>query len=187
MEVRTTQPTARPVTTPDCKEHMRITHTLDDDYIDRLITAATEFGEKYTGRPFYTQTWTKYLAAWPVDYIRIEHPPLQSVVEIRYLDENGAQQTLASSEYRVSTVRGEIHPAWNVQWPVVRNIVDAIEIEFVAGYGEEAEIPEDIRHALKICVEHLYEERNPVVMGLSVNEVPFNMRALLDQYRVYQV
>jgi len=56
-------------------------------------------------------------------------------------------------------------------------------VDFVAGY--EDGIPETVRAAIKLLVAHLFENRDPYVVGATVSEVPFTLRALLDPYVVH--
>ncbi len=46
-----------PVSLADAKCYLKITNTTDDALLQSLIDAATEFGERYTGRDFRVKTW----------------------------------------------------------------------------------------------------------------------------------
>ncbi len=48
---------ASPVSLATMKSFLKITNTVDDALIQVLIDAATEFGEKYTGREFRANQW----------------------------------------------------------------------------------------------------------------------------------
>jgi len=61
---------------------------------------------------------------------------LQSVDSIKYLDNDGIQQTLAPSAYKVDNVSEppRITPAWGTSWPTARNDFNSVELTFTAGY-----------------------------------------------------
>ena len=63
-------------------------------------------------------------------------------------------------------------------------LLNAYEIAFTAGYGDEAsDVPAPIRQALKLLVAHWFEHREPVVLGEAPQEVPATIASLLSPYR----
>ena len=67
---------------------------------------------------------------------------------------------------------------------VVTRELNAFEIAFAAGYGDEAsDVPAPIRQALTLLVAHWFERREPVVLGASAQEVPATVAGLLLPYR----
>jgi uncharacterized phiE125 gp8 family phage protein len=68
--------------------------------------------------------------------------------------------------------------------PIEARALNAFEIAFAAGYGDEADdVPGPVRQALKLLVAHWFERREPVVLGLGAQEVPATVAALLLPYR----
>lgn len=185
MLVLKTAPTVDPVTVDEAKAHLRIDTPDDDTLIGTLISAVRGLGESITKRAFMTQTWYLYLDEFP-DAILVPLPPLASVTSIKYVDADGATQTLDATEYQiVKGDPGEIVPADGKSWPSVRDQRDAITIEFVAGYASAAAVPEEIKAWIKIRVATLYENREAVVVGQTVAEIPRDfIDGLLDQYIV---
>jgi uncharacterized phiE125 gp8 family phage protein len=63
-------------------------------------------------------------------------------------------------------------------------LLNAFEVAFTAGYGDEAsDVPEPLRHAIKLLVAHWFEQREPVVLGAAAQEVPATVAGLLLPYR----
>ena len=184
-----TGPSVEPVLKAAIKTHLRISHSDDDTYIDGLATAARQRIEDWTGRALITQTWDLYLDDFPVErYIRIPRPPLQSVTHLKYYL-NEVLTTWDSGNYIVDIYKlvGRLWLAENVAWPTADDRPNAVEIQYVAGYGDAStDVPNLLLHAITWFAAHLYENRLPVDM-VSLNELPMGLRSIVHQYQVHTV
>lgn len=180
-----TAPTAEPVTLAQAKEHLRITHTQDDAYIIGLIEAARRHAEQHTGRRLCTQTVDYFLDAFPSGAIELPCPPVASITSIKYLDENGVEQTLSNTLYKLSAgdEPARVTAAYDQTWPTTRAEADAVTVRMVCGYGGTAAVPRDIAMAILMIVGHLYEHRESV-SDFQVFEVPQSAESLLNFYRI---
>lgn len=177
-------PTEEPVTLEEAKVQCRIENTYEDDEIAAMIVAARNQAELKLNRYIITQTLDAYYDRFGSCF---ELPPLQSVTSITYLDNNGDSQTLAASQYVVDdkSIPARITPAYGVTWPSTYDQTNAVSIKFVAGYGLAADVPECIKQWIKLQVSGYYDNRNPVVVGASVTEMPRDyVDGLLDSERV---
>ena len=107
---------------------------------------------------------------------------------IQYVDTAGDTQTLSSSVYNVDIYQepGRISEAYGQQWPTTRIINNAVIVTYVAGYGATAAtVPQGIKDAIMILVNHLYENRDIIVTGTIVSKIPMSAISLLDGYVVY--
>lgn len=184
-----TGPAIEPLTVKEAKDHLRVDHGDDDSYIEPLITAVRDHAETYTGRSLITQTWDYWVNTFPPNgtWLELPLPPLQSVTSVKYTDTDGVQQTLTSSVYTVDTnaEAGRITLAYNESWPTVRDVPNAVEIRFVSGYGATAQdVPEGIRHAMRMLLGHFYERRETTLVGVPIVGVPQSYEWLLTPYRV---
>ncbi|MCW2485942.1 phage gp6-like head-tail connector protein [Candidatus Symbiopectobacterium sp. NZEC127] len=62
------------------------------------------------------------------------------------------------------------------------------ENEDVEGYAEDEDrllLTEDVQVAMLLLIGHWYENREAVVIGLSVQPLPFAVESLLQPYRIY--
>ena len=182
-----TEPTAEPLTLTEVKDSLRDTPVEDDALVSVLITAARRAAEAHTHRVFVTQTWDYFADKFPasaITFLELPRPPLVSVTSIKYTDTDGVQQTWDSSKYVVDThaERGRILPAWSEIWPSTRQVMNAVEIRFVAGYGVPDDVPEDIRTAMLLQINHLYDHRQSVVIGAIGTVLPLGVKALLSPY-----
>lgn len=180
-----TAPTVEPVTLAQAKQHLGVIVANDDAMILRHIVAARRHAEQYTGRRLCTQTWEYTRDEFPCGAMELPYPPVASVTSLKYIDANGAEQTLSPSLYQVDTVAepARIAPAYGESWPDARCQFNAVTVRFVCGYGLTAAVPEDIACAMLLIVGHLFEHREDV-SDMQVFQVPRAADALLNFYRI---
>jgi uncharacterized phiE125 gp8 family phage protein len=192
-------PSVEPVTLAEAKLHCKVDGTDDDALITALIVAARQQAEHRTGRALVTQQWELTQSVFPLalyayriaqnDPRRIELPKpiLQSVQSVKYLDDNGVQQTLANTEYQVVTSElvGYVQPAYGKSWPSCRVQPDSVVIAYTCGYGDAAAVPISIKSWIKMAVATMYAQREAIITGTIVAEVPRDFFAgLLDPFLV---
>ena len=173
-----------PVTLDEAKIHLRAVTTTEDQYINALCLAATAWAEKFQNRTFVSRPRTMVLDRFPT-VIRPPDPPLVSVTSIVYIDLDGAEQTLDAANYRVDAVTepGRITVAYDLSWPDTRCVTNAVTISYKAGYGTEAAVPDDVKHAIKLLVGHLFEHRE-AASEISLEVVPMAVQSLLWSDRI---
>lgn len=136
-----TPPTGEPLTLARVKNHLRVEQDFEDDdeLISSLITAARQHTEAVTSCLFLIQTWRLTLDRFPPCHdIEIRKRPVQQIVSIKYIDQDGVEQTVDPADYQVDS-RGflcRIRPAYNESWPSARCQMNAVTITFTAGYGD---------------------------------------------------
>lgn len=184
--VRTVAPADPPVTLVEGKAHLRVDHSTDDTLITGLLTAATEYAEGYTGLAFVTQTWEQREDANACLPLLLKRAPLIAITGVQYVDADGTTQTLSSALYRTVGVQpASLYPAYSGSWPSVLYDVDALRITFTAGFGDADDVPQALKQAVLMLAAHWYERREPVSVGAAVQDIPFTVKALLDQSRVF--
>lgn len=178
-----------PITLEQAKAQLRLDTDDDDAYVLDLIAAAREHVEGQTRRALKQQTFDYAIdGGWPLvdglPMIQLPINPVVSVTSISYQDASGTspEPTLAAADYAVTTRNNGsyIVPGYNVTWPSVRDVPDAITVRFVAGYTT---IPAALKHAIKLLVAHLYENREPVSRNAVIASVPYTVEALLSPFR----
>jgi len=200
--------TASAITTAEAKTHLRVDGSDDDTYIDTLITSAQNLVQKYTGRAITTQTLKLSLDGLPygnddkyypegfftapdinrsLGYIVLPKSPLVSVTHFKYFDEDNTESTFATSNYHVDiqSEPGRVVLKRGKTFPSASDLrtVNAYEITYVAGYGGASDVPTPIKHAIKLLVAHLYENREAVT-NLSTNAIPYTIAGVLDGYKI---
>lgn len=186
---RITDATTEPVTLSEAKDFLRVTGTDLDAKITGLIVSARLAAENELKRSLIAQTWQRSYDAFP-DAIELSYPPFISLTYLRYYDPAGVLQTLASGY----TVDSETEPGWIVPadgyaWPDTAEVVNAVTVRYVAGYGTDATtVPESIKTWIKLMVGHYLENSEASVMavGQGIVPTPF-IGGLLDPFRVMAV
>jgi uncharacterized phiE125 gp8 family phage protein len=192
---RITAPSVTPLTLAEVKKHLRVTSTDSDDLITIYLKAATDYidGEwGFLGRCIVTQTWRLTIDEFPDAEIKIPLPPLQSVSSIVYDDPAGVQQTVPTANYFVDTASepGWVVPNLNYTWPTTLDAVNAVRIDFVAGYSPDsssppdltANIPFNIKAGVMLLVANMYEHREENVAD-TMMRLPFGADILLRRHK----
>jgi uncharacterized phiE125 gp8 family phage protein len=189
--VLTTPPTSEPVVLNDLKAHLRVTGTSEDTLIKALGKSARQFAERYQDASYLTQTWTIWLSKFPGprrDYIKLRRLPVQSVTHIKYYDTDDAASTMGTDDYMLDDAAGRVVLKYGKQWPTeTLRPAKAVEIQYVTGYTDTDALLDErgyIVDAVKQIVTHLYENREPVVIGPTTANVPLSALTLLDTDRV---
>lgn len=183
-----TPPASEPVTLSEAKAQLNVTSSSQDTQITRLITVARRQVERYLKRALITQTWKVYYNCFH-HCMEIPYPPLQSVTHVKYFDDAGVQQTLTESDFY--WVNSEHEPAqivrkYDAVFPeILAGRPNAVEIQYVAGYGDADDVPEEIRHAILMLVTDYYDNRGEVVVGSIAQRIPGFIKDLVHDYRMY--
>jgi uncharacterized phiE125 gp8 family phage protein len=182
---------AYPVVVADAKIHASVdadVTAFDNQFTSLWIPSATSAAQHATGRALITQTWMQTRDGFPCHAIALPYPPLQEVEFIKYLDADGVPQTLDPADYQVVTdeLVGYVIPAYNGSWPAARCVPGSVQVQFIAGYGDEPEdVPADIRNWMYMAIATWFKQRESVITGTIVAELPEDFCAgLLDNYRV---
>lgn len=184
---RTIAPNAL-VTVTEVKRHCRIDGVDDDQYVLSLVTAAQaalDGPSSMTGRALLTQTWKLTQGRLSgTQRLVLPLPPFQSVTSLKYYDADNTQQTADIADFVVfaDDDAGYIEP--RTAWPAMYDRPDAIELVFVAGYGDRTQVPQTIVQACLLLVGHWYEHRESVSVGVTASEVPFTVETLINMERI---
>lgn len=189
--VLVTAPAVAPVTLADAKKHLNIDHSDDDALIDIYILAALSTLDGWTGilgRAIINQTWSESFDRFPCGAVLpLRLAPLQSVTSVKYRDADNTLQTFDSTSWMAVTddAGPQVHLAWNASWPSTYTRPDAVTVEYVAGFGADADaVPGAIRSALLLLIGDLYSNRESTAPGVvSARPMPASVDMLLGPYR----
>jgi uncharacterized phiE125 gp8 family phage protein len=130
-------PLAEPIHLDEAKTRIRaLNGSSEDADIKRAIASARRYVETYCRRALVRQQRRYVLDCFP-PCIEMPVGPLRAVQSIQYVDNQGATQTLAASEYRVDKVseRARITPEWAKVWPSTLYVSNAVIITYTAGHA----------------------------------------------------
>ena len=177
------------ITLTEAKDQLNIdtAFTGKDTMVSGLILAASAYVEGVTGRYITEQSIQLICDSWDEVQGQLPFGNFQSVTSITYLDTDGNEQTVSSSDYivgGVDTDEGRILFEDTFDFPELYDIYP-ITVEIVIGYPMDdtgdtddylVNVPDSLKFATRLYVESLYDK---VDLAATVN-------ALLSQYRSYR-
>lgn len=163
----------------------------DDDIIQLFISAAREWCEAYLGRAVAPTLVEISLDQFPDAEITLESGPVLGVAGVYYLDEDGAEQTLAPSVYSLDTTDQVAVLRLNTdeEWPATQDTTDAVRIQYTIGYSaagdspQDAPLPKSIQVAILLLIAHLYENRSNTVTQ-AMTTIPFGVTTFLSPLKL---
>lgn len=186
MGVRVIQhPTEESLSLAEAKAHLRVDADDEDALIGSLIAAARITVERQCWRQLAQATLQLTLDAFPAgDVIYLPRPPLVSVESIQYEDLAGETQALDEGNYYVDATSepGRVALRSGHTWPDTNLQPGCVVIDYVAGL-EPADVSPDVKAAMLLIVGHLYAHREAAVTGMTANELPLGVSALLSLHR----
>ena len=175
-----TPPEVKPVTLTKIKQHLRLDHNEDDEYLLGLLDAATLHVEAVTGQFLISRTVRQYVEMIPASRsICLEAWPVMSVEEVRGFDFDGNPNVFFAGNYRLDI---RIDPPAlilnaNINYQAFSN---GIEIDIIVGYGEIGiDVPSNIIRAILVLIAHWYEFRGALPEGDETGLIPEGINALL--------
>ncbi|PNU02514.1 head-tail connector protein [Novosphingobium guangzhouense] len=167
----------------ECKKHLRVTSSDEDELIEVLRDAAIEFIERYCAVRLGPMTGLRWQARGfpcaPSIPLMLSVSPVTAITSMTWRDGAGQEVTGVPGDYRVAA-SGDVLPAIAGRWP--SGVGGSLAIEFSAGYPAGA-APKSLLMAAKMFLGHLWMHREAVVDSGSMGEVPFGVRHLCSPFR----
>jgi uncharacterized phiE125 gp8 family phage protein len=178
------------ITLADAKLHLKVDAdiTADDTLISGLIKSVYLACENACKRSLMTTTWELAVRCFAAQ-LSLLYPRVLAVASVKYIDMDGAEQTLPTTEYDVDVALepGAVTLAYGKTWPATRPQPNAVRVRYTAGYGAAAsDIPEDLVLWMKLHLGHYYVHREASISGTIITPLPY-ADGLLDSYRVWSV
>jgi uncharacterized phiE125 gp8 family phage protein len=179
-------PAAEPVTLAAAKAWLKLDGDDEDALVTALVAAARLHVESVTGRALLAQSWRLMLSRWPDDFIiRMPVSPVLSLTSITAIDADGGETELDLDGIDIG--RAELLLPADFARPTLRHH-NGIAIDYVAGYGAEAEdVPESLRQALLLLVVYWFEHRDTVFTPGPGRAEPLGFEALIAPHRVVRL
>jgi hypothetical protein len=187
------------------KAHLRALGDIDSALYAVYIDAAASYFFEQTSRSPLTQTRDLLLDAFPFlgasgRYARIElpHPPLQSVVSVQYIDQNGVLQNFTDGASPATNfftwlapggdyaTVGFVEPLYGKPWPIARDQSGSVRIRYKCGYGDDStSVPALVTQILCLLVAHFDQFRGAVHEARKgqVLELPYGIEATIEAFK----
>lgn len=147
--------------------------TTEDVLIADLIKTAQTMVENHCGVALTEKTLRMTSQGWPVRRLPLMFNPVTSIESVKYLDENGDQQTLSPSIY-VADIVGAIRPtisrAWSQTWPVLYRHPSPVIVEYKCGHNDVNPVPRTLVQAVRMMASDLYENRESQITSQYFGE-----------------
>jgi uncharacterized phiE125 gp8 family phage protein len=170
------------VSLADAKAHLRVRHNDEDDLISAYIDAATatiDGPDGWLGRAVSVQVIEQRFDCFAAG-VCLLYPPIIEIVSVKYLDSNGALQTLATDQYEL--IDRDVVPVVGASWPSALARRDSVRVQYRAGY---ASVPKPIQMAILLMVGDLYACRETVGSNLGSIPMSTTVESLLSPFRIY--
>jgi uncharacterized phiE125 gp8 family phage protein len=182
--VRVTNPAVEPVSLAMAKSQCRIDTDAENEYIQNLIAVARQYVEDVLDITLCTTVWEARYDLFPVWAIVLPRAPMASAnVTVTYRNGDGTTASITSDagNFQVDSrgIPGRIFPKWAEAWPPTRGDENSVIVRYTAGYGADGtSVPPVAKHLILMLVAHLFESRQPAVVG-GVASVPYTFDTLL--------
>lgn len=184
MSVVVIEQPAPVVTWDEARRHLRLDGDDEKTYVEGLILAAQghiDGPAGWLGRAVGEQTielrFDSFYRPCEGALIRLPYRPIVDVVSVARIDSDGAEIEISDENYALVVDR--IAPRNGLSWPPGGGV-----IRYVAGYPAD-QVPAPIKQAILLMIGSWYKNREEVVVGATVAELPMAAQALLSLYRVY--
>jgi uncharacterized phiE125 gp8 family phage protein len=179
-----TQPTSEPISRAQAKAHLRVDFDDDDALIDILISSARSKAESFLKASILPTVYLLKLNSFP-SQIDLPIGPVATTTgsSVTYVNDAGTDVTLPDTLYQFSI--GEyacIRPSYGNTWPSTRPQLDAVTVEFTAGWSAVASVPPAIIAAIYLIIGDLYENRESTARGDTVASMPLGAENLLTPF-----
>lgn len=164
----------------DAKAHLRVLDDAEDAYISNLISSAILHVENETGRKFLQQTIVRSFEGF-ADVLPLSVTPVMSVDNVSYVNVNGDTQQLTGYYISRGDFRTCILPAFGGSFPAVKAGYESVTVTYTAGASQW---PRPISQAVLLLVGHWFANREAVVVGAAVSDLPLAYASLIQPYKV---
>lgn len=151
---------------------------LDAEIMQAIRTYTAE-AESETNRAIVEQTWRVTLDQFG-DAVKLDKARVLQVEHVKFYDPAGVQKTLEQESYQVDAEGepGYIVPAAGRAWPATAARINAVEVQYKAGYGpDDTAVPDGIKGFILARIAEHFETG-----GQPKNEF---VKRLLWPYVVY--
>lgn len=176
------------ISTAELKSHLRITFSDDDLYISELEKAAVRRIEEFTNLFLGPTVGKQYGNTFEDLKILFKSPQLATPDFINkiYYFQNGAWVLLFPTEYQFigGMKPARIYKSDLFSNPATDNVFNAWYSHYKIGYAIPADVPSPLKQAIKIMVADMYENRQSVIVGKIVSEIPKTAQYLMNPFKI---
>ena len=152
------------ITLDEVKSHCRVFNDFENSYLQSLIPVYLDMAQSYTGRMLTTGSAVAVVHSWQSQVLL----PFGNVTEVTKLVLDGTESTAFTFD--------DVSQMVTINAPYA-----TARIEFNAGYET---LPVVVKQAVLVMINTAFNNRDDVVVGQTVNEMPRTSRDLLDRVKL---
>ena len=152
------------ITLDELKRHCRVFTDFENSYLTSLIPISLDLCQSYTGRMLTTGSAVAVVHSWQSQVLL----PFGEVTEVTKLILDGTESTAFTFD--------DVSQIISINAPYA-----TARIEFNAGYETLHVV---VKQAVLVMINTAFNNRDDVVVGQTVNEMPRTSRDLLDRVRL---
>jgi uncharacterized phiE125 gp8 family phage protein len=194
VAVTTGASTDEPLAVAEVRGHFRLESDTDDFTVAGKLLAARKRIETRTLRSLMRSQYDMAVDRFPCDGspIRLPRMPPVSVDRVTWFNTDGTSQDFGSSGWFLDTYSepGRLCLKSGYTWPSATRPQVGGVIRFTAGYTTtpESGIPDPLLEAVRKLALELYENREGVSIGNSVNEpLPYGIEEMIAEFVLPEV
>lgn len=180
------RPAALPQTVANLKLHLRVDHSADDGLIEEFMRTAVNYVEDISGHLLVRRKAVVTFDAFPSGANSIELPfyPVTKISQITYVDNDGAEQTLATSVYELDEYSqpSKVYLKYNQSWPSTRDEPNAVKVYFWGGHLND--FVADTGADTLTITDHHYSDGDSVVLFTAGGNAPGSLDEDVTYYVV---
>jgi uncharacterized phiE125 gp8 family phage protein len=181
--IELTPPTVEPLTLVEIRAHLRLDTEEENALLSALAIVAREHLKRETGLVLAARDFRLCLDDWPADgIVTIARGPVRAVTAVTVYDGDGEPQAVDLAGHLLD---GEARPArlWLREMPEPGRMINGIEVEFVAGFGESGhDVPETLKRAMLLHVAAMFACRGVVGPDAQPAVVPPGYERLIAPF-----
>lgn len=186
MKVEVTAAATFPITLAEARMHLRVSSTSEDDLIEALIEAATDYAEKNTGEYFTERTATEYFDGWPLcncgDCFELGLTPVATVTSVNMILDGATDYSVFSAANYTTDTKGDLAKIVlkdTAEWPTLENLPNSVKVIYSVGLAA-ANVPKTIKQALLLMIGFWYENREDIPVNELRNHRVRSAESLLN-------
>lgn len=174
----TTPPVLTSVPVALVRANRRILNTAEDALLQFWIRAADAYVEKECNIALMEQTLTLRLTA-VLQTVQLPRPLFREFVSVKYTIEGAAETTVSTAGIKVR--KQDMLSTFDI--PAITSVeAGEMEIEYKAGYADQASVPADIGHAVMLLASHWSTSREAAFMDPRIMNVEKKIAFGVDQH-----
>jgi uncharacterized phiE125 gp8 family phage protein len=171
-----TPPAAEPLTLPETKNYLRVSHSADDGLIAELMVSARQMIENRLAMGLIDQSWQQEFCVGEGGRTRLLRTPVSAISAGVEITETGETAIDVAGIKILEPRRGLIETSFRQGMQ--------LRLTFVVGFGDASAVPADMKQALRLLLAHFYENR---IADKSVAGLPSEFGSILESYRERQL